>query len=74
MIKLFQFKAKKIFLEIHDMIEVDSYSFKKFKTQRQLKFHQIFEMINILKNIYIVFDFMILNKHNFISYINNYVD
>ena len=74
LIELLRFKAKKVFHEIHDMIEVDFYFFKESKTQRQLKFCRIFEMIDILKNVHIVFDFMISNKHNFISYINNYVD
>ena len=74
LIKLLRFKMKKIFHKIHDMIEVDFYSFKKSKTQRQLKFRRIFKMINILKNVYIVLDFMISNKYNSILYINNYVD
>ena len=74
MIKLLQFKGKEIFHKFYDMIEVGSYSFKKLKTQRQLRFRRIFEMIDILKNVYIVFDFMISDKHNFILYINNYVD
>ena len=74
MIKLLRFKAKEIFHEIHDMIEIDFYFFKKSKIQRQLKFRRIFEIINILKNIHIVSDLMISDKHNFILYINNYVD
>ena len=74
LIKLLRFKTKKVFHEVHDMIEVDSYLFKKSKIQRQLKSRRIFKMINILKNVHIVFDFMISDKHNFISYINNYVD
>ena len=74
LIKLFRLKAKEVFHEVHDMIEVDFYSFKKSKIQRQLKFRRVFEIIDILKNVHIVFDFMISNKHNFISYINNYVD
>ena len=74
LIKLFRFKTKKIFHKVHDMIEVDFYFFKKSKIQRQLKSRRIFEMIDILKNIHIVFDFMISDKHNLISYINNYVD
>ena len=74
LIKLFRLKAKKIFHEIHDMIEVDFYFFKKSKIQRQLRFRRIFKMIDILKNVHIVSDLMISNKHNFISYINNYVD
>ena len=55
MIKLLRFKMKRIFHEIHDMIEVDSYSFKELKAQRQLRSRRIFEMINILKSVYIVF-------------------
>ena len=74
LIELFRFKVKEIFHEVHDMIEVDFYSFKKLKTQRQLKFRRVFEMIDILKSVHIIFDLMISNKHNFISYINNYVD
>ena len=74
LIELLQFKTKKVLHEIHDMIEVDFYFFKKSKIQRQLKFRRIFEMIDILKSVHIIFDFMISNKHNFISYINNYVD
>ena len=38
LIKLFRFKMKKIFHEVHDMIEIDFYSFKELKIQRQLKF------------------------------------
>ena len=71
---MFRFKAKEIFHKVHDMIEVDFYFFKKLKIQRQLKSRRIFKMIDILKNIYIIFDFMISDKHNFILYINNYVD
>ena len=74
LIKLFRLKAKKIFHEVHDIIEVDFYFFKKLKIQCQLKFRRIFEMIDILKSVYIVFNFMISDIHNFILYINNYVD
>ena len=74
LIKLLRLKAKEVFHEIHDMIEIDFYSFKKSKTQRQLKSRQIFKMIDILKSVHIVFDFMISDKHNLISYINNYAD
>ena len=34
----------------------------------------ITEIINILKSVYIILDSMILNKFNFILYINNYVN
>ena len=34
LIKLLRFKAKKVFHEVHDMIEVDFYSFRELKTQR----------------------------------------
>ena len=34
LIKLLRFKAKEVSYEVHDMIEVDLYSFKESKTQR----------------------------------------
>ena len=74
MIELLRFKTKEIFHKVHNMIKIDFYSFKEFKIQRQLKSCQIFEIIDILKNIYIIFAFIISNKNNFILYINNYVD
>ena len=74
LIELLRFNSKEVFHEVYDMIKVDFYSFKEFKTQRQLKFRRVFEIINILRSVYIVLDFIILNKHNSILYINNYVD
>ena len=74
LIELLRFRAKEVSHEVHDIIEVDLYSFKKSKIQRQLKFRRVFEIIDILKNVHIILDSMISNKHNFISYINNYVD
>ena len=47
------------------MIEVDSYSFKESKTQRQLKSCQVFKIINILKSVHIVFDHIKSNEYNF---------
>ena len=34
LIKLFRFKAKKVFHEVHNIIEIDFYSFKESKIQR----------------------------------------
>ena len=56
------------------MIEIDFYSLKESKTQRQLKFRWVLEIIDILRSVHIVLDSMILNKHDFIFHINNYVD
>ena len=65
---------KEVSHKVYDMIEIDLYLFKESKIQRQLKSCWIFEMINILRNIHIVFNHMKSNKQNFISYIDNYVD